>query len=221
MSLLEPWGAGGRRAVHIRRSRRMTESQRRGYSKRDRLLIDPAFLPLAAPESATRPVFVDIGFGMGASLIAFAVEHPDWHCVGVDVFRPGLGAVVERCESLELKNVNLAETDALSFLRGVAPESVDRMSVFFPDPWPKKRHWKRRMVNAEFAESATRVLKDGGILYIATDWTSYADQIRGVMKDIACLDGGVSTRPQFRPTTPYEKKGMLEGRRITDLEYRK
>ena len=196
----------------------MTASQRRGYKKRESLFLPSHFCTRSSDEP-DQPLLVEIGFGMGHTLFAYAADHPDWLCVGVDMYRPGIGAVVEHCDRHDLSNVYIAETDAVTFLEGMSPDRIDRVFVFFPDPWPKKRHWKRRLVDCEFASLVASRLKRGGELFLATDWEDYARVIEEALAQVPSLDGGRVTRPEFRPKTSYEVKAIARGHSIWDFAY--
>ncbi len=167
------------------------------------------------------PLAVEIGFGNGAALVAQAKSRPTWNWVGVDVYRPGLGALMLACERDEVTNVRIVDDEALAFLGRLAQASVSLINVFFPDPWPKKRHHKRRLVNADFASAVAAVLEPGGRLALATDWWEYAQSMVTVLDKPTALDGGIVARPPSRPLTPFEAKGLAAGRRVVDLVYRR
>ena len=166
------------------------------------------------------PLVVEVGFGNGAALAELAKTHPDWNCVGVDVYRPGFGALMLACERDGIDNVRIADTEARRFLHRLEPGCLHRLHVFFPDPWPKKRHHKRRLVDADFATVAARCLESRGTLALATDWPPYAEQMRDVLAAEPGLKGGPSPRAT-RSMTPFEAKGLAGGRQVVDLEYRR
>ena len=167
------------------------------------------------------PLAFEIGFGNGTALAALARDNADWNCVGVDVYRPGLGALMLACERDGIDNVRIVEAEALSLLQRLAPGSVHLVNVFFPDPWPKARHHKRRLVNADFGLAVARCLEPGGTLRLATDWAPYAEQMAAVLADSAALSGGATVRPTTRPMTSFETKGVAGGREVVDLLYRR
>lgn len=167
------------------------------------------------------PLLIEIGFGMGDALAAFASAHQDWNCLGIEVYRPGIGALLLACERAELANVRIVEAEAMTVLRRQSAASIHRIHIFFPDPWPKKRHHKRRLVNAELATEVARCLVPGGTLALATDWREYAEQMHLALGATPGLDGGETERPPERPQTPFEAKGAAAGHRITDLAYRR
>lgn len=165
------------------------------------------------------PLAVEIGFGNGSALVALALANPDWNCVGVDVYRPGFGALMLACERDDVRNVRIADDEGLAFLQRLPKASVQHISVFFPDPWPKKRHHKRRLVNASFASRAAACLAPNGHILLATDWPEYAQAMREALDAVATLRGGIAPRPDIRPTTPFEAKALTAGRPIVDLAY--
>ncbi len=169
------------------------------------------------------PRALEIGFGMGDALLALATDHPGQDFIGVEVYPPGIGSFLLRVEQAGLTNVRVVCADAVQVLTQHLPAaSLDRLLVLFPDPWPKKRHHKRRLVNAPFLNLAARVLAPGGQLQIATDWTDYATAIGEVLP----------TRPDFtpieadsvnagRPETKYERRGQRLGHDIHEFVYRR
>ena len=165
------------------------------------------------------PLAVEVGFGNGSALVALALANPDWNCVGVDVYRPGFGALMLACERDDVHNVRIADDEGLAFLQRLPEASVQHISVFFPDPWPKKRHHKRRLVNASFASRAAACLAPNGHILLATDWPEYAQAMREALDAVPTLRGGIAPRPDIRPTTPFEAKALTAGRPIVDLAY--
>ena len=166
------------------------------------------------------PLAVELGFGNGAALVELAQAQPDWNCLGVDVYRPGFGALLLACEREEIANIRIVDNEALHFLSQLPCASVRQINVFFPDPWPKKRHAKRRLVNAEFAARVAACLAADGCLALATDWQPYAEQMQTVLDaEHGLRGGGVAERHAMRPLTPFEAKGIAAGRSIVDLLY--
>ena len=210
--------------VYVRRRGRSTVAQERALVE-----LAPRYVveqPLAgegceAAFGRAGPLLIEIGFGMGDALATFAGTHDDWNCLGIEVYRPGIGALMLACEREGLGNVRILEAEAMTVLRRLVGSSVDRIHVFFPDPWPKKRHHKRRLVNAEFAAEAARCLVAGGTLALATDWREYAEQMLATLDAEPALRGGETRRPPERPQTPFEAKGAAAGHRIADLVYRR
>ena len=174
---------------------------------------------LAAAFDRSAPLAVELGFGNGSALVALAKARPDWNCIGVDVYQPGFGALLLACKHEEIANIRIVDNEALHFISHLPCASVRQLNVFFPDPWPKKRHHKRRLVNAQFAAAAAACLAVDGRLALATDWQPYAEQMQAVLDAEQGLRGGVAPRSMNRPLTPFESKGIAAGRSIVDLLY--
>ena len=167
------------------------------------------------------PLVVDIGIGLGDSLTTMAAAEPDTDVVGCDVHTPGIASTLARIEATELTNVRLVHGDALVFLDRIGSGSLAGIHMFFPDPWPKARHRHRRMTTEVHVERFVGLLAPGGILHVATDIDDYAAQTERVCGGHPDLDGGVIDRPDWRPVTRYEGKGLAAGHTITDLLYRR
>jgi tRNA (guanine-N7-)-methyltransferase len=167
------------------------------------------------------PVVLEIGSGMGESTAALAAAHPEIDHVAVEVFEPGLAALLMRMAELDLHNLTLLRGDAVRLLREAVPEgSLDGIRVFFPDPWPKRRHRKRRLVQAEFVALAASRLRSGGFLHLATDWEDYATQMLAVVRSelsLAGAAGGFTPRPAWRPVSKFEQRALVEGRDVREL----
>ena len=221
----EPSAALHRPRVYVRHRGRATVAQARALAQ-----LTPRYVIAVPPDETidaeaifgrAAPLAVEIGFGNGSALVAWARAHPDWNCLGVDVYQPGFGALMLACEREELADVRIAAAEGSSLLAHLPPASVSRLHVYFPDPWPKKRHHKRRLVNAEFAARAAACLAPGGTLRLATDWPNYAEQMLAVLDAEPALGGGTATRPASRPHTPFEAKAVAQGRQIFELRYRR
>jgi tRNA (guanine-N7-)-methyltransferase len=171
------------------------------------------------------PVVLEIGSGMGESTAALAAARPEVDHVAVEVFEPGLAALLMRMAELGLTNLTLLRGDAVRLLREAVPEgSLDGIRVFFPDPWPKRRHRKRRLVQAGFVALAASRLRSGGFLHLATDWEDYATQMLAVVRSESLLDGavdGFTPRPAWRPVSKFEQRARVEGRDVRELLLRK
>jgi tRNA (guanine-N7-)-methyltransferase len=164
------------------------------------------------------PVVLEIGSGMGDATVAMAQAAPDRGFLAVEVFPPGLGNLLAVVEEAGLSNVRVASGDALELVRDMlAPESVDAIHIFFPDPWPKLRHHKRRLIQRVNVALLAGCLKPGGTLHCATDWAHYAEQMLEVLGADPDLRGGVVTRPAQRPVTKFEQRALAAGRSVTDL----
>jgi tRNA (guanine-N7-)-methyltransferase len=173
------------------------------------------------------PLAIEIGFGSGDHLAECAAARADTNFIGIEVHRPGVGRLLQRAEQLGLNNLRVACTDAVELLRIAVPAgTVDEVMIFFPDPWPKKRHHKRRLIQTDFARLLARVLRSGGRLRLATDWAEYAAHMREVLDalpDFENLAGatGFISRPDDRPLTRFEARGLRLGHAVFDLEYRR
>ncbi len=175
-------------------------------------------LDLAKEFGRTAPVVMEIGSGRGEMLAAACQAHPEWNLLGCEVYRPGVAGLLGRVGRQEATNVRIAHADAMTLLRGAIPTgSLDELWVFFPDPWHKSRHHKRRLINDEFAALAARALRPGGIWRVATDWLDYAGQIAQVIENSPDFDGGLSPRFDLRPLTRFEGKARDEGRSVSDF----
>ena len=173
------------------------------------------------------PQHLEIGIGMGDALVEMAHADHDSNYLGIDVHRPGLGSAIQKAHARGLKNLRVMSADAITVLQKNLPDaSLEAVYLFFPDPWPKRRHHKRRIVNAVFAQSISRVLKSGGHFHMATDWQEYAQHMMDVMSaapgyvNIAGA-GQYVPRPEYRPLTKFEQRGQRLGHGIWDLIFAK
>lgn len=169
------------------------------------------------------PVILEIGFGMGVALLQMAKQMPENNFIGIEVHPPGIGALFAGLEKQQLQNVRVFKEDAVIVLRQTIPaESLDKVLIFFPDPWPKKRHHKRRLIQDEFIALIATKLKPGGVLHLATDWEDYAKQMMKVASaHPAFLNlagaGNYAEKPAYRPLTRFEQRGQKLGHKIYDL----
>lgn len=167
------------------------------------------------------PLVLEIGSGMGEATAAIAGAHPATDFIAVEVHGPGVGSLLNRVESLGLKNLRVIRHDALEVLEHMIPDAVlAGIHLFFPDPWPKKRHHKRRLVQPAFAALAARKLAPGGILHAATDWRDYAEQIHAVFASEARLAPATAGLVE-RPATKFESRGRRLGHPVRDLVFRR
>jgi tRNA (guanine-N7-)-methyltransferase len=170
---------------------------------------------------------LEIGFGMGKSLVQMAKAAPDRDFIGIEVHKPGVGACLGEAETEGVKNLRVFEHDAIEILNdSIADNSLSTVQLFFPDPWHKKRHHKRRIVQAEFAQLLRRKLKIGGVFHMATDWENYAEHMLEVMKVAEGYSNLSETndyvpRPEHRPLTKFENRGVNLGHGVWDLMFRK
>lgn len=171
------------------------------------------------PDGHDHRVVLDIGFGHGESTIQMAAAQPDHDVIGVEVHDPGVVTVLDAIENLPLPNVRVMHGDGLRFLERIGPESLHIVRIFFPDPWKKPRQHHRRLVRDDVVAALVDRLVVGGELQLATDITDYAALMREVCDAEPRLSGGVVPRPDERPLTRFERRGLDEGRTITDLRY--
>ena len=183
------------------------------------VVVDGAPLDVPAVFGRAAPLVLEIGFGTGEATAALAAADPDRDVLAVDVHTPGVGALLRLVDDLALTNVRVAEGDGLVVLRDMLPAGgLDEVRVWFPDPWPKGRHAKRRLVTPAFADLVARRLRPGGRLHLATDWAAYAQQMRAVVAASPAYDVVVDgPRPPARPVTRFEQQGLDAGRASYDL----
>jgi len=166
---------------------------------------------------------LEIGFGMGRSLCEMAQQAPDINFVGIEVHRPGVGALLMKADELELNNLKVFCADANELIQhSIADNALNRLQLYFPDPWHKKKHNKRRLVKPEFVQSIRPKLEIGGIFHMATDWEHYAEQMMEVMEEaegFKNISGKncFSERPDYRPLTKFEERGQRLGHGVWDL----
>ncbi|HEY6797746.1 MAG TPA: tRNA (guanosine(46)-N7)-methyltransferase TrmB [Kineosporiaceae bacterium] len=167
------------------------------------------------------PLVVEIGFGMGETTVAMAAADPGRDLLAIDVHTPGVGALLRDAAALGLTNLRVVIGDGVDVLRyRVAPGSLDEIRVYFPDPWPKQRHHKRRLISTVFARLAAECLRPGGRLHCATDWTPYAERMLQVVAAEPLLVnsfGGYARRPAWRPETRFERLGLARGHSVHDV----
>jgi tRNA (guanine-N7-)-methyltransferase len=214
----------------VRREGRMTHAQREALRTLwPRFGVDyaPALLDPDALFARHAPRVIEIGFGMGQSLAQMAQARPDTDFLGIEVHRPGVGNLLNLIERHHLCNVRILCHDAVEVLQHCIPDdSIDCVQLFFPDPWPKKRHHKRRLVQSDFVELIRRKLRPGGILHLATDWQDYAEHMLGVMRQATGFTnlsarGEFMPRPAYRPLTKFEQRGQRLGHGVWDLMFRR
>jgi tRNA (guanine-N7-)-methyltransferase len=185
----------------------------------------PAPLDLDRAFGRAAPKVLEIGFGMGETTAEIAAAHPATDYLGIEVHSPGVGSLLNRIEALGLGNVRIIQHDAVEVLAHmIAPDALDGVHLFFPDPWPKKRHHKRRLVQAPFVELLASRMKHGAYVHAATDWEDYAHQILGVLAAEPALENtaaGFAARPESRPQTKFERRGVGLGHRVWDAVFRK
>jgi tRNA (guanine-N7-)-methyltransferase len=209
----------------VRREGRMTRSQTRALERLGTRYCVPAHA-LNRIESLfgrRAPLTLEIGFGNGAALVSLAESEPDHDFIGIEVYRPGVGHLLLELERRGLENVRIVSMDAVEAIRLHLPDdALDRVLLFFPDPWPKQRHHKRRIVQPEFVNLLATRMKAGGILHMATDWEDYARHMLAVMSEQPAFRnragaGNFSARPAARPVTRFEHRGRRLGHSVRDL----
>jgi tRNA (guanine-N7-)-methyltransferase len=182
-------------------------------------------LDLDAAFGRKAPKILEIGFGMGETTAAIAAAHPENDYLGIEVHAPGVGSLLNRVHALGLTNVRVIQHDAVEvFEHMIAPASLDGVHVFFPDPWPKKRHHKRRLIQPTFVRLLATRMKAGAHLHVATDWQDYAEHILAVLSAEPSLENtgaGFVARPATRPETKFERRGIALGHRTWDALFRK
>ena len=257
---LSPELASDERSLHrkqpvsfVRRGDRMTASQQHAWdTKREQYFIEvPRDVSSTSVDlnwhfdaivefGRNAPLVLEVGTGRGENIVAAADREPERDFLGVEVYLPGLGQAIVRAEQCRertgLTNLRLVQVNAVDLLAtAVAPGEFDEVWVFFPDPWHKTRHHKRRLINSEFADLVARVLRPGGVWRLATDWLEYGQQMRQVLDahraftpllaevSSDALGSSASNVPRFdrRVLTAFEKKGLAKGRVITDLAYQR
>ncbi len=211
---------------YVLRQGRVTEAQQRAFDQlwpRYGLTLDEAQLDLTGLFGNPNPVTLEIGFGNGESLAKMAREAPGQNFLGVEVHTPGVGHLMIKLDEYDCSNVRILQTDAMELLRHHLPAaSLSRVQLYFPDPWPKKRHHKRRIVNQEFADLLSQILLPGGVLHMATDWENYAEQMMETLTAHPDFtnqagEGNFSPRPENRPLTKFEQRGQRLGHGVWDL----
>lgn len=213
----------------VLRAGRMTPAQERALSE-----LWPAYgvdlgdgpLELEAIFGRRVPRCLEIGFGIGEVIGSLAELHPHVDYLGIEVHRPGVGRLMLRAAQTNTRNLRIVCHDAVEVLDKIADGALDEILVFFPDPWHKKRHHKRRLIEPKFVAAAAAKLRSGGVLRLATDWEAYAQQMLAVCTANADLesqstDGTFVPRPDFRPPTRFEKRGTRLGHAVWDLAYTK
>lgn len=171
------------------------------------------------------PLWAEIGFGNGESLVSLAQTHPQLNVLGIEVHRPGVGHCLHCLQERKVENLRVLQQDAVVVLRDRLPEAaLARLLVLFPDPWHKKRHHKRRLINPEFAELAARVIEPGGVWHLATDWEPYAVWMREVIDNCPRFRnrrraGDTAEPASYRVLTRFESRGLRLGHRVYDIEF--
>ena len=203
-----------------------TTKHRRGRltARQERALASPGPSLLLAEDLATNPavtgtdpLVLDIGFGSGEAVVAMAEGKPEDTILAVDMHTPGIGDLLASIDERSLGNIRIVDADVRLVLGALPPGRLCGVRTFFPDPWPKKRHHRRRLITAEVAEVLAIRVGGGGFWHIATDWPDYAESIVDVVSTVPSWTGGIISRPTWRPETRYERRGRAAGREPIDL----
>ncbi len=212
------------------RKGRMLESQKlaiQNYWAQYGLMLGTEPLDAVQVFHRQAPIIVEIGFGMGQSLLHMAEQNPEQDFIGIEVHQPGVGALLQGIAQKQLSNIRIFRADALEVLQQmIIDHSITGVQIFFPDPWPKRRHHKRRLIQASFLQLLQRKLKPGGFVHIATDWQDYANQALRLLEQAEGFNnanpaGGFSPRPETRPLTRYERRGQRLGHDVWDIVFTK
>ncbi len=213
----------------VLRTGRMTPAQREGLELQwPRYGLDRDNGPLNIEQAFNRaaPTTLEIGFGMGQSLLQMAQAAPERNFIGIEVHRPGVGKLLHDAVDAGVDNIRVYCDDAVDVLQQcIADDSLDTVQIFFPDPWHKKKHNKRRLIQPEFVQLLRRKLKVGGVIHLATDWQDYAEHMLAVMSVaegfINQAGESYAPRPEHRPITKFERRGERLGHGVWDLLYEK
>ena len=220
----------------VLRCGRMTASQKRAFEQYwpaygidiNPQLPEPEPVDLAALFQRSAPIVLEIGFGMGDSLLAMAKAEPDYNFIGIEVHTPGVGRLLNQIARHELPNLRIVNQDANVFINQfIADESLRRLQVYFPDPWHKKRHHKRRLIQSDWVQRVCQKLEPCGQIHLATDWQPYAEHMLTVLEQVPRLrnlsvtGGYLPQRPAYRPITKFEQRGAGLGHGVWDLLFEK
>jgi tRNA (guanine-N7-)-methyltransferase len=211
----------------VRRSGRITTAQQRALDTLWPLygVANDKLLNLEELFGRQAEKHLEIGFGRGDALVTMAKEHPQHDYLGIDIHQPGIGYLLIQIEAAQLTNVRVLCADAVEILQNHLPKhSLDAVYLFFPDPWPKKRHHKRRLVQTDFVKLLAQFMKSGSCLHLATDWENYAHQMLQVLEASPSFANRITTgtfaeRPAERPLTKFEQRGLRLGHSVWDLLY--
>jgi tRNA (guanine-N7-)-methyltransferase len=207
----------------VLRQGRVTPAQERAYAElhpRFGIAYSPAAIDTAAVFGRRAPLVLEIGSGMGETTAAIALAHPQNDYIAVEVHLPGVGALLKRIETEGITNLRVVRHDALEVLEHMTDDGgLAAIHLFFPDPWPKKRHHKRRIVQPAFAALAARKLAPGGVLHAATDWPEYAQHMEAVLAAEPLLER--LDQAAQRPLTKFERRGLKLGHEVRDLAFRR
>ena len=213
---------------YVLRQGRVSHAQQRAYDAlmpRYSLPYRSGVLDLSEVFGRRAAQVLEIGFGMGESTAAIAQARPETDFLGIEVHTPGVGALLKLIDQQALTNVRIVQHDAVEVMRDMIPaESLAGIHIFFPDPWPKLRHHKRRLIKPDFARLAASRLAPGGYIHVATDWEEYAQEILATLAAeplLANTADGFAPRPDYRPLTKFESRGLKLGHGVWDVVFRR
>ncbi|MFP4374688.1 MAG: tRNA (guanosine(46)-N7)-methyltransferase TrmB [Spirochaetaceae bacterium] len=221
--------APGEVRTYVIRNTNMSPQRREAYRRlapRYCIPYSPSFRDVRHDfERPEAPLILEIGFGMGYATVELARRHPEVNYLGIEVHKPGVARVLRQIEKREIANLRLVHHDAIEVIRDmIGDETFEGCHIFFPDPWPKKRHHKRRLVQPAFPPFLARVLRAGAYVYLVTDWEDYAHQMLAVFEGAGEFENryeGFAPRQPWRPRTPFEEKGLARDHRIYELYFTK
>jgi len=214
----------------VKRSGRMTPGQQGAYDQhwpQKGLLLSAGMIDLAQVFGRSAPVVLEIGFGMGVSLVQMAAAAPATNFIGIEVHEPGVGKLLHGMDEQAVNNIRVYCDDAVDVLQHCIPDgSLSRVQIYFPDPWHKKKHNKRRLIQPAFIQQLLPKLEPGGIIHLATDWEDYAEQMMEVLTGCEQLlntgqQYAFSERPDYRPVTKFEQRGERLGHGVWDLLFQR
>jgi tRNA (guanine-N7-)-methyltransferase len=213
---------------YVLRSGRITNAQERCYGALRETFCVPYCgerLDCAAIFGNANPTIIEIGFGSGIATAQIAAANPQYNYLGIEVFRAGIGKLLWRIEQMNLANIRIIEHDAVEVLQTmIAPDSILAFHIFFPDPWPKKRHHKRRLIQRPFTNLLSEKLRDGGYIYFVSDWNEYADfalaELTASDNLVNCY-AGFAPHQDWRPETRFERKGIDAQHDVREIMFKK
>ncbi len=213
---------------YVLRQGRVSNAQQRAHDTllpRYGIPFSPNAIDLDVVFNRSAPKILEIGFGMGETTAEIAANHPENDYLGLEVHTPGVGGLLKRIAERGLENVRIVQHDAVEVLTHmITPSTFDGAHIFFPDPWPKKRHHKRRLIQPAFVTLLAERMKPGSYLHVATDWKEYAEQVLAVLAAEPRLRNtaeGYAPRPDYRPQTKFESRGLKLGHGVWDIVFRK
>lgn len=205
------------------RGTRITEAQRAAKSLLQEIHgipVENKFLDLQATFPEAKKIIMEIGFGMGEATAIIAEQSPQNAYIAVDLHPPGIGKLLSRIQEQNIKNIKVIEDDVHVVLHYMFDDGcLDGVHLYFPDPWPKSKHHKRRIVTSSFLDLIAAKLKPGGYFHLATDWVPYAESMLNVFSTSKQFSGGEISKPEWRPVTRFEGQGIDKDHRVTDLLY--